>query len=661
MLRLVLPALGLSLLVPATASAAPFGELPFQAVNGSATCLRATGTPGELVRSTRNGAEILQAGAAGLMPVANLPFVGETSSCPRAAARPGGAGVVAFFTSDPATGDSLVQGRLREPGGTWGQTTELLRTNQSANGTVPAVAVSERGDGLVASAGRSGSGVQILAARRTAGGAFGPTETLFSARPNPDSETRVRAGMSAGGEAVVAWSFQPDLGGPRELWATIATPGAAFHAPVRIGLPRASSPFDLAVGDGGHALIAFASGDDLLVAERASGADFGAATRVGDAKDLFAALPAAAVRADGGAVVAWQTTLGPMQAVIRQGPGPFGAPVTVAPPIPFPVPPIQLRLFQLLFSPEFGGEFSSGGALPDSDGANPRATILADGRALLTWAAPVSRDGVWWNAPRSATLPLSGGAAALREHGAELRDVGSLTPVRLADGTAGVAWADNGEISSDGRLHLAVEGAADAADPPAPSVRVLPPRGRLTGARDSLKLAVRCSAACDVRASVAGDAAASGTISLRRAGDAQLTIEPSARPIATLRGGPVRVLVRYGGPGARRAAAKSLTIELRRRPSPPRPRLLGAVARRDGDDVVVSFRTDRDAKAEDFLIYAAATRDPDATALQAGEPSGKKRRFRLRLRKVEAARFVTVLSFAEGNWGFGETTLRVKR
>ncbi len=235
-----------------------------------------------------------------------------------------------------------------------------------------------------------------------------------------------------------------------------------------------------------------------------------------------------------------------------------------------------------------------------------------------------------------------------------------MTPVQLADGTAGVAWADNDEKARDGRLHLAVEGAANAADPRAPSVRVLPPRGRLVGARDPLKLAVHCSAACDVRASTEGDAPRPGRCRCRRAGDAQLTIQPSARPIATLRGGPVRVLVRYGGPGARRAAAKSLTIELRRRPSPPHPRLLGAVARRDGDDVVVSFRTDRDAKAEDFLVYATATRDPDATALQGDEPTGTKRRFQLRLRKVETARFVTVLSFIEDTWGLGETTLRVK-
>ena len=102
--------------------------------------------------------------------------------------------------------------------------------------------------------------------------------------------------------------------------------------------------------------------------------------------------------------------------------------------------------------------------------------------------------------------PLSGGAAEVRQLGAELRDVGSLTPLLLADGTAAVAWTDNGENERDGRLHLALEGAADAADPAAPRVRVLPPRNRVLKARDPLVLSVRCSAACDVRAAIDGDA-----------------------------------------------------------------------------------------------------------------------------------------------------------
>ena len=91
----------------------------------------------------------------------------------------------------------------------------------------------------------------------------------------------------------------------------------------------------------------------------------------------------------------------------------------------------------------------------------------------------------------------------------------------------------------------------------------------------------------------------------------------------------------------------------------PRLRVLGAVARRDGDDVVVSWRTDRDATVDDFLVYAAASADPDATPLQGSEPTGKRRRFRVRLRNVEPARFVTILSFVEGAWSFEEKTLRL--
>jgi hypothetical protein len=59
MLRTLLAGAGLLLLGPAVASAAPFGELPFQPVAGSATCLRATGTAGELVRQSERTVRIV--------------------------------------------------------------------------------------------------------------------------------------------------------------------------------------------------------------------------------------------------------------------------------------------------------------------------------------------------------------------------------------------------------------------------------------------------------------------------------------------------------------------------------------------------------------------------------------------------------------------------
>ena len=128
MLRILLLALGLAVLVSGSASAAPFGELPFRSVSGTATCLRATGAPGELVRSTSTGAEILQAGPAGLTAVVELPAGGDTFDCPEAVAQPSGAGIVAFSARDSIEAETLVQARLREPGGAWGQVTEVMRT-----------------------------------------------------------------------------------------------------------------------------------------------------------------------------------------------------------------------------------------------------------------------------------------------------------------------------------------------------------------------------------------------------------------------------------------------------------------------------------------------------------------------------------------------------
>ena len=100
MLRFVLVLAGLALFAPAAAAAAPFGELPFRPVSGAATCLRATGAPGELVRPTKSAVQVLRAGPAGLEPVAGLPAE-DIRGCPRAAARPGGAGVVAYADERP--------------------------------------------------------------------------------------------------------------------------------------------------------------------------------------------------------------------------------------------------------------------------------------------------------------------------------------------------------------------------------------------------------------------------------------------------------------------------------------------------------------------------------------------------------------------------------
>jgi hypothetical protein len=113
MLRRSLFATILVLAAPATASAAPFGELPSTAVSGSATCLRATGAPGELVRSSPSGARFLNVTSAGATDAGGVVTGVASAECPRVAARPNGAGIVA----KPAQGCGSRRASRVAPGG----------------------------------------------------------------------------------------------------------------------------------------------------------------------------------------------------------------------------------------------------------------------------------------------------------------------------------------------------------------------------------------------------------------------------------------------------------------------------------------------------------------------------------------------------------------
>jgi hypothetical protein len=674
MKRILFTAALLLAVTPAVASAAPFGELPFRSAGGVAECLRATGYPGELVRGTPGrsaddgpaeggGAQFLQATPGGLTPVADVPSEAATSGCPEVAARPSGAGIVAFAASSEFEREGFVRATLREPGATWGTRFDLAEAeNGFADGRPLAVDISDRGDALVAfAASDEQRGMTISAARRDPGAGFGAAQTVATTSKRAGNQVRLAAGMTGAGEAVVAWAYRPVVGKPRELWAAIAPAGAAFGAPVKLATLRTGSTFDLAVGVGGHALLAFVSGDDVLVSERAPGAGFGPPARVGGAGDLFTTAPVAAVRADGGAVVAWSNVLaGDAHAVLRPQAGPFGAPVVLAPKSGFRYPKLILDLLAALLSDENLGEFVSGGS--DDETSDPRASITPDGRAFVTWGGLAQRDGLWWGAPRAALVPLAGGPVQDETFGTELRDAGSVTALTTPDGVAGVAWTDNGDGRRDGRLHVALEGVAAAADAAPPKLTVLAPTRRVLKPTEPLRFGVRCAAACDVRVQAGEGALAPGeSFSLRRAGERRISLDPSFEPLATLRGGPVTLHLRYGAPGARRATAKSVTYRLRRLPDAPRPKILNPVARRDGKKIVVTWRTDRDAKASYFNVVASKKRTATAEeSFEYSEVSGSKRLFRGRLVDGGAARYVQIITQVEDARSSHTTTVRIR-
>jgi hypothetical protein len=165
-------ALVLLLLAAAPARADTFGELPFQPVAGVATCLRATGAPGEIARWTEEGVELMHAGAAGLAAT-DAVRLGDAYACPEVASQPNGAAVVAITVRDRQRW--VVRVAVRDPGGRFGAPVALTVPVSSAVDVLSlAVAVSPAGDALVAVRRTDllKRATRLYAFRRPAGGAF---------------------------------------------------------------------------------------------------------------------------------------------------------------------------------------------------------------------------------------------------------------------------------------------------------------------------------------------------------------------------------------------------------------------------------------------------------------------------------------------------------
>src|SRR4051794_41061842 len=83
----------LSLVLPASASAATLGEVPPLAGRGDAACVGATGTPGEFSLGTGTGVRFYAAAPAGFQ-LRQTVKLGEHFHCELVRTRPGGAGLI---------------------------------------------------------------------------------------------------------------------------------------------------------------------------------------------------------------------------------------------------------------------------------------------------------------------------------------------------------------------------------------------------------------------------------------------------------------------------------------------------------------------------------------------------------------------------------------
>ena len=155
---------------------------------------------------------------------------------------------------------------------------------------------------------------------------------------------------------------------------------------------------------------------------------------------------------------------------------------------------------------------------------------------------------------------------------------------------------------------------------------------------------VRCSAACDLRVSLAA-VGSRAERSLTRAGTVTVRLMPADRAIAPVRPGPVRVTVHASAPGARTTTRTIATPRLRRLPALPLPHIEAIRARRlSGGRVEVRWRMSSDAR--DTLLAVTGTRtraadQDDNPALNAlwGQ---RRRSYRVVLEDASDARWVHV-------------------
>ena len=598
-------------------------------------CVRATGVPGELLRWSRGGFTLMQARADGLQDVGTVKL-GTLAECPGVAAdATTGAAVVA------GTDKGVIRVVQRAPGGGWGAPATL----RSTSFTDPQVAVSARGDAVLTwvEYAKGGQRSRVRVARRPAGAPGWTVETLAPYR-DVTLET-VAVGMTAAGEALALLGVETtDHSGTGYVELAIAAPGAKFGAAQRIAKTRFGDEPALAVAPDGRALIAVAGFNDLSVYERPPGGAFGKSVSIFDGAVSDA--PVIALRDDGAAAIAWrQGPDDPLFGVLRGAPGPFGA-----------VQKSQLEIPRRRSSYSVSSLVSPG-SVPYEPNAELRVVLGGDGRALVAY--PTSEAGVG-----VATLTATG-VAEPAFLGSLLRDPLGLTPLVLSDGTRALAWSDNrGQLqggAQHGRVHFAVEGAPAPPEAAAPTITVLAPRRRALRPSQSLVVPIRCSAACDVRATAAGrPPELDVTATLTAAGTAQLKFEPAADPVAPANGKPLKITLRYGPPGSRAPLTKTFSVKLKRLPAPPLPHLLNVRVSRDGKDLVVRWEVDGPVREAYFIALAHSKRDyneEDEPVIGISRHTG--RHYRARLEGAAGRAYVTVALGQFRGSGSRTKTIRV--
>jgi hypothetical protein len=238
--RRLLAAIAILLVPVQAASADAVRDAP---TPGVATCLRATGAPGELTALgplTRTTSSIDVLGAAGdaITPIANNPF-GVLDQCPVTASGGGTTVVAGVVRTGPKT--RAMRASVRSGAGALAGPVTLAEFPKVLGEDDFAVGVGPHGDAAVAWVERRNRTAEfvetrVLVARRPAGGSFGPAVVVQDWQKVADTydTAQIAAGVDAAGTATVAWMRGRDFENIDVLVAAVAPAGPAA-TPVRLG------------------------------------------------------------------------------------------------------------------------------------------------------------------------------------------------------------------------------------------------------------------------------------------------------------------------------------------------------------------------------------------------------------------------------------------
>lgn len=640
------------LLAPASAHA-DFSETPTYDFTGEPSCMAPTGAPGEVAIGSTSGARFLQATRTGFVPAGEIK-AGEGFSCGSIASRPSGAGVIAgtqFY------GDSVVA-VVRDPGGTWGTPVAVASRDGWQPQTVIG-AVSDRGDVAVTwveERSRPEPAIRVRIAQRAPGGAFGPAKVVQTSTGMAYPRA-IDAAVSSTGEAIVTWTAVDVSGkGQPRVEANVATvaPDGTVSAPAALAIDSSSST-SLSVAGDGRALLTYVSGGRVTYIERAPGAAFATPVKLAKITDPASGIAIGRLHDSGAAAIAWAGNLfNEVRIATRPGHGGFRAPVTVAKAQKLPA-----GYDPIWYSPAFL-DMAGGGVAFSNVFYDDSLVLTEDGRALLGLSA-FSYGGDERSVARLATIPLAGGAAVGAGAGGEF-DTPSLTqPLVLADGSPALTWV-TGVSENHFTLHLATEGGTRPPAGPAPRLKVGAPVKRVLDFGDSLRLPIDCSGPCSVRARISGNAGSEGITTLARGGKGQLRISPGLKSIAGKRGGTVRILLRYGAPGAVLAQTQTQTVAVKvKRAQAPMPRIIGLKAVRRGDGVRVTWRMKHTPAELPVIVSGSVNRDDRSNPLVLTAEFIERSRssYTVVLRPADRVRYVTLRPFFDDRLP-ARTTVKVR-